>query len=159
MKRKWSSTIAILFALMVLVSTAVPVLAQSEEQEVAEPHRVPRAGLAIIAPRRAPVGEEVSMTVFQRDTQDPVKDAAIWALTRENAESLKQKIAELREKGNSPIQDLDWESPVGALGIFLGTTKGNGQLRYLSYLCYRLYDTHGKMIKRSLTMIGCCPEK
>jgi len=89
-----------------------------------------RDALAILAPRRAPVGEEVSMTVFQRSTQDPVKDAGVWALTQENAEVLKGEIAKLKEEGNVSAQELDWESLVSGLGIPLGTTKGNGRLEY-----------------------------
>ena len=130
MKRKWSSIIAVLFALLVLASTAVPSLAQSEQEEGTGPNPVPRPALAVIAPRMAPVGEEVSMTVFQRSTQEPVKDAGVWALTRENAETLKAKIAELREEGNGSLQELDWESLVSPLGIFLGTTNGNGRLEH-----------------------------
>jgi len=42
----------------------------------------PRA-LAINAPRRAEVDENITITVFQRGTnQTPVKDASVWALTR-----------------------------------------------------------------------------
>ena len=86
--------------------------------------------LAIQAPRRAPFGESVTMTVFQRGTEDPVKDAGIWAITRENAESLRERIAELREEDENAIRELDWESLVSGYGFFLGTTHGNGQLKY-----------------------------
>ena len=129
MKKKWFGMIATLFALLVMVSTAVPALAQNEEGSVA-PNHVPKTALAIIAPMMAPVGEEVSMTVFQRSNQNPVKDAAVWALTHQNAETLKEQIAQLREEGNGSLQDVDWESLVSPIGIFLGTTKGNGQLEH-----------------------------
>ena len=51
---------------------------------------MPRA-LAIEAPRRALPGESVTMTVFQRGTEEPIKGANIWAFTRENAEILKER--------------------------------------------------------------------
>jgi len=128
-KKKWFGMIATLFALLVLASTAVPALAQDEEGSAATNH-VPKSALAIIAPRMAPVGEEVSMTVFQRSNQNPVNDAAVWALTHQNAEALKGKLAQLREEGNGSVQDADWESLVSPIGIFLGTTKGNGKLEH-----------------------------
>ncbi len=129
-KKKWSGIIAAVMALLVLTSTAVPALAQSDEGRAVRPKPVHREELAIVAPRMAPVGEEVSMSVFERRTQNPVKDAAIWALTRESAETLKERIAEIREASDNATRDLDWESLVSDLGIFLGTTHGNGQLKY-----------------------------
>ena len=125
MKKRRASIIAMLLALLVLVSTAVPALAQNEEEQTVVPKSIPDA-LAILAPIRAPVGEEVSMTVFERSTQDPVKDAGVWALTQENAEVLKEEIAKLKEEGKEP----DHEALVSGLGIPLGTTKGNGRLEY-----------------------------
>ncbi len=100
-QKKWSGIIAAVMVVLVLTSTAVPALAQSEEGRKVRPQSVRRAELAIVAPRMAPVGEEVSMSVFDRQTQHPVKDAAIWALTREGAETLKEKIAEMREAGDN----------------------------------------------------------
>jgi len=126
MKKRWPTIMAMLLALLVLVATAVPVLAKNGDVEVAGPQPALRAALAILAPRIAPVGEEVTMTVFQRSTQDPVKDAGVWALTREEAEELKAEIARLREEGEKP----DYESLVSARGIFLGATHGNGQLKH-----------------------------
>jgi len=107
MKKRWVSIIVMLLALLVLVSTAVPALAQNEEEPRVGPKSIPDA-LAILAPRWAPVGEEVSTTVFQRSTQDPVKDAGVWALTQENAEGLKGEIAKVKEEGNVSAQELDW---------------------------------------------------
>ena len=129
MKRKWASIVAVLLAVMVLVSTAVPVLARGEEERVnSEPVR--RAALEIMAPRRAPVGEAVTMTVFQRGTLDPVKDAGIWALTRDEAEALKEEIAGIREEGGNGVRDLDYQALLRGHGTFLGTTHGNGQLKH-----------------------------
>ncbi|MFC1971898.1 hypothetical protein ACFLVE_00630 [Chloroflexota bacterium] len=113
-----------------MVSTAVPALAQNEEDETLAPNRVRMESLVILAPRMAPVGEEVSMTVFQRSTQGKVKDAAVWALTRQNADALKEQLTQLKEEGNGSLQEVDWESLVSPIGIFLGTTNGSGRLEY-----------------------------
>ena len=130
MKKKWSGIIAAIFALLVMVSTAVPALAQNEEDETLVPNRVRMESLVILAPRMAPVGEEVSMTVFQRSTQGKVKDAAVWALTRQNADALKEQLTQLKEEGNGSLQEVEWESLVSPIGIFLGTTNGSGRLEY-----------------------------
>ena len=130
MKRKWYSIVTAVMAALLLTLTATPVLAQSEEEVTASPRPMLRVGLAIVAPRMAPAGEEVSMTVFDRPTQNPVKDAGIWALTQDEAETLKEKIEKLRGEGEASVQKLDWESLVSVHGIFLGETHGNGQLKY-----------------------------
>ena len=130
MKKKWAGILTMMLTILVLVSTAVPVLAQSEGEAPGGTSPIFRAGLAIVAPGVAPVGEEVSMTVFDRQNQLPVKDAGIWALTQENAEILKVEIDRLREESAASIQELDWESLVSGYGFFLGMTQGNGQLKY-----------------------------
>ena len=90
---------------------------------------LPRA-LAIDAPRRVEVGEDVTITVFQRGTEDPVKDADVWAFTREEAESLKTSMASVREVGDSAAIDAAIEEAVSVLGIFLGTSNGAGKVTY-----------------------------
>ena len=130
MKRKWIVILAAALALLVIASGTSSSLAQTEDEAPVAPRPMPVPELAIVAPRRAPAGEEVSMTVFDRQDQDPVKDAGIWALTRENAESLRERIAEIREENENGIRDLDWESLVSGYGFSLGTTQGNGQLKY-----------------------------
>jgi hypothetical protein len=84
--------------------------------------------LEIQAPKRSPSGEVVTMTVLQRGTGEPVNDAGIWALTRENAEALNAEITRLKDESAGSPQELDWESLAGIYGFFLGMTQGNGQL-------------------------------
>ena len=93
MKKRWYGIIASVMALLVLASTAVPALAQSEEEVTVDSKQTLTAlkVLAIKAPRVAPVGKEVTMTIFQRLSQDPVEGAAIWALTRDEAEALREE--------------------------------------------------------------------
>ncbi|MFC1948766.1 hypothetical protein ACFLW0_01130 [Chloroflexota bacterium] len=89
----------------------------------------PRA-LAIRAPQSAKVGEEVTMTVYQRGTEQPVGEAGIWAITRDNAEALKQDMAILREDTSTAAEDKDYESLVSIHGTFLGWTDDNGNLSH-----------------------------
>jgi len=133
MKKKWYGIIAAVMALLVLASTTVPVLAQSEEEVMVDSEStltVPKA-LGIWAPRVAPVGKEVTMTVFQRGTQDPIEGAGIWALTRDEAEALRAGVTQMREEsGIAAAQDQDYESLVSIHGTFLGKTDENGQLKH-----------------------------
>ncbi len=43
-----------------------------------------RQGIGVEAPRRAAPGEEITITTFERTTQEPLAGAGIWALTRDN---------------------------------------------------------------------------
>ena len=86
--------------------------------------------LVIEAPRKAEVDEKVTITVYQRSTQDPVKDAGVWAFTREQAESLKAEMESIRESGDHEVVQAALEEAVGIRGIFLGTTNGSGKVMY-----------------------------
>jgi hypothetical protein len=86
--------------------------------------------LAIDAPRKAHVNENVTITVFQRGTEDPVKDAGVWAFTREDAASLKDRVASFRESGDTSEIDAAVEEACNAYGIFLGSTNGAGKVKY-----------------------------
>ena len=125
MKKRWAVIATVLVASLVLAVTAAPVLAQSQPSSTADV--APRCALAIEAPRVAPVGEQVTITVFQRMTQEPVKDAEVWALTREDALALREELASLREQGVKPA-DIDFGSIISGYGTSLGTTNGAGKL-------------------------------
>jgi len=81
--------------------------------------------LGIRAPRVAPVGEEVTITVFDRQVKEPVEGAGVWLMSREKAEEMKAEIAALR-KDNASLQD--YESIISLYGEFLGPTDVNGQV-------------------------------
>ena len=130
MKKRWYGIITVAIALLVLAVNVVPTLAQSQGELLIDPEPVPPAMLAIKAPRVAPVGAEVTMTVFQRGTQSPIEDAGIWALTRNEAWMLKAEMTRIRERGDFAIQEQDYESLVSVHGTLLGRTDGNGQLRH-----------------------------
>ena len=68
------------------------------------------------------------MTVFDRFNSDPVHGAGVWAFSRENAESLKSEISDIRTDINASAMDYNYESIMNTYGVFLGRTGNNGQL-------------------------------
>jgi hypothetical protein len=88
------------------------------------------SALGIRTPKRAPVGQPVSMGVFDRITQNPVAGAGIWAVTRDDIEALKQEAQALKEDAVVAAEEKDYESLVNARGLFLGRTDENGKLDY-----------------------------
>ena len=131
MKKKWMSVMmAVPMAFLLLTTTAVPTVAQSEDELTVDPSPVRRAALAIRAPKAARVGEEVTMAVYQRGTQEPIGNAGVWALTRDQATILKDEMAQIRAEGEAATQDIDYESLVSVRGTLLGRTDENGQLTH-----------------------------
>jgi predicted component of type VI protein secretion system len=145
MKKKWAAMITVIMAVMMLALTVTPTLAQGETESPLDV--TPRQALGIKAPRVTSPGEEVTIHVFQRGTEEAVKDAGVWALTRENAELLKEELIGLREQGVKPA-DIDFESIVSGYSIyFLGYTNGSGQVKYTfeepgGYLLVALKDQY-----------------
>jgi len=90
----------------------------------------PVRALAIEAPRRAPVGEPVTITVHQRSTTDPVAGAGVWALSRDNVAALQEQMAVLREDTSTSAEEKDYEAVVSLHGTLLGHTGPNGQLTH-----------------------------
>ncbi len=86
--------------------------------------------LGIKAPKRAPVGRPVTMTVFDRVIQEPVQGAGIWAVTRDNIDLLKQEAEALKEDASLAAEDKDYEALANTYGFFLGRTDENGKLEH-----------------------------
>jgi hypothetical protein len=91
---------------------------------------MPKA-LGIRAPRVAPVNEAVTMTVFERWSHDPIGAAGVWALSRENAETLKKELAEIREDIIAATEANAHESLMNTYGEFLGRTNDEGKLTHV----------------------------
>jgi hypothetical protein len=83
--------------------------------------------LVVTTPRASAPGEPVSITVTDRANGEPVKDAGVWALTRESADALKTEVSGIRTADDAGV---DVESLLNGRGFFLGTTHGNGELKY-----------------------------
>lgn len=86
--------------------------------------------LAIRAPKRAPAGEPVTIVVFERITQSPVEDAVVFAVTRDNADTLKKAAQALKEDTSIAAEDKDYEALCNTYGFFLGRTDENGKLEF-----------------------------
>ena len=127
--KKWFGIITAMLATGILAMSSVSVLADSGQGDVEAPASVHRPALTIQAPRAAPVGETVTITVSDRLNQEAVKDADVWALTRDEASALREEVDALREQG-TPRQEIDFPSLVSAHGTLIGTTNGNGKLHY-----------------------------
>ena len=129
MRKRWAIITTCILSLLVLTSTATPALAQEEEDTTSNQPTVCRA-LAIDAPRKAAVGERVTITVTERGTGDAVKDAGVWALARESAELLKAEMEGIRQSGDVAAVQSALEQSVNIRGIFLGTTNGSGKVKH-----------------------------
>ncbi len=95
--------------------------------------------LGIKAPRVAGVNEDVTMTIYERFTHDPVAEAGVWAFSRDNAETVRKEIADIRSGIQADAQEYDYESIIDTYGEYLGRTNNEGQLTHA-------FDQTGKYI-------------
>ncbi len=86
----------------------------------------PPNALVIRAPLVALPGEEITIGVFDRASEEPVAEAGVWALPFDDPEAIKAEIAALREAAGDG--EIDWQSFLDDRGSFLGTTNEDGQL-------------------------------
>jgi Ca2+-binding EF-hand superfamily protein len=89
---------------------------------------VPTA-LVIRAPKAAPVGEEVTIGVYERGTGEPVEGAGVWVLSRDNAVALNEEISSLKEETVS-VADIDYKALVSVHGELIDYTDENGEVHY-----------------------------
>jgi len=87
------------------------------------------SALGIRAPKTTPPGEPVTITVFDRQTQDPVPGAKVWALTQAHAETLKPQLAERRD-GDADAEETDYEAMLSVYRPPIGETDENGQVTH-----------------------------
>ena len=125
---KWSVIIPVLMATLLLALSPTAALAQGEEDAATGSKPVLQGSLAIVAPRVARVGQEISMTVFLRATQEPFEGAGVWALTRDQAEVLREQMTALREDTSLTDEEKDYEALADIHGTFLGRTGADGKL-------------------------------
>lgn len=125
---KWSVIIPVLMATLLLVVSPTAALAQSDEDSATDSKPVMQGALAIVAPRIARVGQEISMTVFLRSNQEPFAGAGVWAFTRENAEILRQEMTALKDNTSLAAEEKDYEALADIHGTFIGRTGEDGKL-------------------------------
>lgn len=88
-----------------------------------------RGALSVTAePRISVIGEDVTITVTDKNNSDPVEGAETWAAKFSSIEIAKEKIAELREKYAGNWNDIDWETVLDTRCIPLGETDENGEI-------------------------------
>ncbi len=134
--KKWSVIIPVLMAAILLTSSPMSAMAQAEEDLTTDTDSPWRGALAIIAPWKAPVGQEISMRVFLRENQEPFAGAGVWALTRDEAEAAKAEIAALNNDTSIATEEKDYESIADIHGTFIGRTGEDGRL-------YHAFDEAG----------------
>jgi hypothetical protein len=119
--KKW---LIILTSLLVLLSVAaipLPILASgnsSGSDSIVRPAL--RGGLAIVAPRFALAGSDITLTVFSRRDQTPVQSAEIWCINRNNVPDFKEAIRSLRQKWQGELTELNAKK--------IGETDSQGKL-------------------------------
>ncbi len=106
--KKWSVIIPVIMAAMLLVLSPASALAQSDDEAGSGPRPFGKGALAIVAPGAAGVNQEISMTVFLRQNQEPFPGAGVWAFTQDEAELLREEIKALRENTDVATEDKDY---------------------------------------------------
>jgi hypothetical protein len=89
-----------------------------------------RQVLAIEAPESATVGEEVSLSVLLRGSEEPVSEAGVWAVKVEKAGGIKGKLAELRQIYKENFEESNWAEVLDKKAVSLGETDENGEAAY-----------------------------
>ena len=102
--KKWTVIAGTVMALALVVVTPVAVLAQPATTS-ADAARL-KGILAVQAPRKATVGEPVTIRVIGRISRDPVEGVGVWAVTKDEAKAVQEKIAGLKQSNadNATIQ-------------------------------------------------------
>jgi hypothetical protein len=130
MKKKYT-IVASLTALVVLVSAAIPALAADNTGATGvEADIVPGPALGINAPQVAGIDEEITITVFDRQTSEPAEAAGVWLVSWEKAGRLRADITTLSDDGSTAASITDYESNMGVHGEFIDWTDRNGQVMY-----------------------------
>ncbi|MFC2069810.1 hypothetical protein ACFLTB_01370 [Chloroflexota bacterium] len=128
--KKWSVIIPVMIAAILLISTPMSALAQADEDSATSTDSPWRGALAIVAPWKAGVSQEISMRVFLRENQEPFEGAGIWVFTRDRAEVMREEIAALNSDESISAEDKDYEAIADIHGRFIGHTGEDGRLYY-----------------------------
>lgn len=127
--KKWQVTVAAIMAMLVMVISPLGAFAATNDQASAGARLQWEGGLAIVAPRAAPINQEVSLGIFLRQNQEPVAGASVWAATKDAAESLKNEMQTLKEKGAN-LTESDYEAVLNNKAFRIGTSGTDGRLVY-----------------------------
>jgi len=104
MKKVFLGMITVLLALLVTASAVTPAFAQSElapQKTTEDVTRAPVKALGIHAPKITLVGQEITVTAFERGTQKTVSGAGVWAIPWDRSQTLQDEINTLQSnEGN-----------------------------------------------------------
>ena len=103
--KKWTVIAGTVMALALVVVTPIAVLAQPATTSADTAARL-KGILTIQAPRKATVGEPVTIRVIGRISRDPVEGVGVWAVTKDEVKAVQDKIAGLKQSNadNATIQ-------------------------------------------------------
>jgi len=127
--KKWQLILVAMMALLLLVLSPIAALAQGEGETREGPKPKMEGALAVVAPRIAFVGKEMTLRVFLRANQEPFEGAGVWALTQDEADLLREEMAALREE-DGPAEEHDFEALISGYGAFLGRTGEDGRISH-----------------------------
>jgi hypothetical protein len=128
--KKWKLILSVVLASLFLVITPLAVFAESGTDNSRTAIKEFKGGLAIVAPRAVPAGQEMQLTVFLRVNQNPVGDVGVWAVPQANIEKLKNEIQALRQDKNLDAAGKNYQPIIEKYAIFLGRTGNNGRLTH-----------------------------
>ncbi len=125
--KKWTVIAGVVLAVATVAIVPMTVLAAPKDPAPGTTATF-KGALAIEAPRKAAVGEKITIRVTERRTGDPVKDAGVWAVTKEVALAIKDKVAALREAGDAAALEVAVQSELSLHAIKIGETNGDGKI-------------------------------
>ncbi len=130
--KSWKLIIASILALVVLLVAPLAAMAQDtdESTDTAVAKARIKGGLEIVAPRVALVGKEFTMAVFLRYNQQPMEDAAVWAVTKDDVEALRGDFKSLKANGLAKVTEEDYTNLLNTYAVLIGHTDENGKLSY-----------------------------
>ena len=88
----------------------------------------PQNALAIRAPQQADVNATVTIGVSDATSGTAVPGAGVWALTKDQAQSLQSDLSAMKASGQAVSANTDWDSLLNGRGIFLGRTGDTGEV-------------------------------
>ena len=128
--KKWTVVAGVVLAAALVAIVPMTVLAAPKESTPNTDAARLKGALAIEGPRKAAVGEKITIRVTERATGDAVKDAGVWAVTKDAALAIKEKVAPLKEAGDRAAIEAAVESELNLHAIKIGTTNGDGKVHY-----------------------------
>ncbi len=127
--KNWKIIAAVAVALIVLIVTPLSVMAAGGQAATpASTPQTPKVHLAIVQPWVVRVGQQMQLTVFERQQQTPIEGAKVWAIARDDTDTVRQAITALAKKAQATEQD--YEAILSSRGTLLGATDANGHLLY-----------------------------